>query len=81
MSSILIFENEPGQCGKCKIYISGAGVCPWYMTFPNGECPLKHIHSVEDCITPLSKIQYKKYIVWENDREELPGGKYYEKEI
>lgn len=71
MGSVLIFENEPGQCGKCKIYISGAGVCPWVMSFPTGECPLKHIHSAENKITPLSKIKYTKYIVWENDRDEI----------
>lgn len=71
MGSVLIFENEPGQCRKCKIYISGAGVCPWFMSFPTGECPLKHIHSAEDKITPLSKIKYTKYIVWENDRDEI----------
>ena len=81
MSSILVFENEPGHCDKCKIYLRKAGVCPWIMTFPNGECTLKHIHSVNDCITPLSRIEYKKYIVWESDRDELSGGKYYEKEL
>ena len=71
MSSILIFDNEPMQCNQCKIYLQGAGICSWFRKFPDGECPLKHIHSVNDCITPLSRIEYKKYIVWENDRDEL----------
>lgn len=67
MSSILILDIEPGDCGKCKIHLHNAGVCACSHQFGNSGCPLRHVSVIEEKVRPMSKEKFTKYYVEDED--------------
>lgn len=60
--TILLLENDPGNCPGCRLYVDG-----WcYAKDPEDKetgCPLKEVGLMEDKVRPLSRERFTKIYI------------------